>query len=96
MLVDNDKTIMMFTLEVKILLETIDGSKVTVSAYILLIHLLENSLPHPPWNFSQIQKKFRTLQILVSNLKIFSYFCNFLQKFCETSGWKPAPEADYV
>ena len=68
MLVDNDKTIMMFTLEVKILLENIDGSKVTVSAYILLIHLLENSLPHPPWNFSQIQKKFRTLQVLVSNL----------------------------
>ena len=68
MLVDNDKTIMMFAIEVKIFLENIDGSKVTVSAYILLIHLLENSLPHPPWNFSQIQKKFRTLQVLVSNL----------------------------
>jgi len=67
MLVDNDKTIMMFALEVKILLETYDGSKVTVSAHILLIHLLENSLPHPPWNFSQIQKKFRTLQILDGN-----------------------------
>ena len=79
MLVDNDKTIMMFALEVKILLENIDGSKVTVSAYILLIHLLENSLPHPPWNFSQIQKKFRTLQVLVSNLEyslIFAIFFN--------------------